>query len=41
MIIENERVEWEEHEEARKQEHEREKFFGWKRLFAQTINVID
>ena len=41
MTIENERVEWEEHEEARKREHERKKLFGWKRLFAQTIDVID
>jgi len=41
MIIENEKVEWEEHKEARKQEHERKKLFDWKCLFAQTIDVID
>ncbi len=41
MTIENERVEWEEHEETRKWEHERKKLFDWKHLFAQTIDVID
>ncbi len=41
MIIENERIIWEEHEETRKQEHERKKLFDWKHLFAQTMNVID
>ncbi len=41
MIIENERVKWEEHKEIRKRKHERKKLFGWKHLFAQTINVID
>ncbi len=41
MTIKNERVEWKEHEEVRKQEHEREKLFNWKCLFAQTIDVID
>ncbi len=41
MTIKNRRVEWKEHEETRKQEHRRKKLFRWKRLFAQTIDVID
>ncbi len=41
MTIENEKVKWKEHEEMRKWEHEREKLFDWKRLFMQTIDVID
>ncbi len=34
MIIKNERVKWEKHEEMRKQKHERKKLFDWKHLFA-------
>ncbi len=41
MTIKNERIEWKKHEETRKREHKREKLFDWKRLFAQTIDVID
>ncbi len=41
MTIENERIKWKEHDEMRKQEHERKKLFDWKHLFAQTIDVID
>jgi len=41
VIAENKRVKWKEYKEMRKWEHEREKLFDWKRLFAQTIDVID